>query len=74
MKGISKNKLVWERLYVGPFSRNEAQALVKELKAIADITRNGISDAKIRRRNDTDKYDVYIQAELYTSPNGKRLL
>lgn len=73
-------KLKWERPYVGPFKKSEAEALVADIKKIANPEMNGIHDARIRKSRKyskcvctaacgaglghNEKYDVYIKSEV----------
>lgn len=54
-------KYIWQKPYVGPFSRALAESLVKELKDFAAPDVNAIYDAKIRKRARSRLYDVFVK-------------
>jgi CRISPR/Cas system-associated endoribonuclease Cas2 len=56
-------KKIWVQVYKGPFSRQQAATLALDLKKSADPEKNMIHDAKMRRRNDTEMYDVLVLTE-----------
>ena len=53
----------WVKPYRGPFKKSEALAICEDLKKTANPDVNGIYDATIRRRGNTQQYDVYIKTE-----------
>lgn len=64
-------KLIWQKTYVGPFKKAEAEKLAEEVRKIANPEKNLIYDAKIRRRKNSIKYDVYIKTEALDMRNWK---
>lgn len=53
--------LKWEKVYQGPFTKKEAQALAGDLRKNADHQKNLIYDARVRARRGGKGYDVYIK-------------
>ena len=49
---------------MGPFEKTEAEKLVEGLRQSANPEENLIHDACIRRRRNSQKYDVYIKSEV----------
>jgi len=54
-------KFKWQKPYRGPFKKAEALAYCEHLKKTSKPEVNGIYDATIRRRRNTQQYDVYIK-------------
>lgn len=52
---------MWKKVYVGPFTKEEATKLVDGIKEVANPDVNLIEDASIRKRPLTDHYDVFIK-------------
>jgi len=56
-------KFKWQKPYRGPFKKVEALAVCEDLKKTANPDVNGIHDAMIKPRANTQQYDVYIKTE-----------
>jgi len=60
-KPMGKYKTKWQQVYVGPFSKKEADKMVAGIKKVANPAVNAIHDAKTRKRPKKNLYDVYIK-------------
>lgn len=58
-------KFTWKKPYVGPFERAFAKKLAKDLKDVANPEKNDIYDAVVRKRKNTEKYDVLIKTSKW---------
>lgn len=56
-------KFKWQKPYRGTFKKAEALAIWEDLKKTDRPDINGIHDVMIRRRRNTQQYDVYIKSE-----------
>lgn len=55
------SKTRWEKVYQGPFEKEEAKKLAQGLRETAKPDVNLIYDARIRARKGGKQFDVYIK-------------
>jgi len=60
---IMTTKFIWQKPYVGPFNRKLAEDLVSDLKGVSNPDVNAIYDATLRKRRNTQQFDVYIKTD-----------
>jgi hypothetical protein len=64
------SNLVWQKPYVGPFTKKEAEAIIVDLKRVANPEVNSIHNAEARSRGG-ESYDVYVLVEKDEYPEIK---